>query len=148
MERKELIARLRKDALEHKEVAHCCDCPPENTQNWKHMQTCLDAADMLEADVQPAVPQEPVAYCVYFPTEQRQEFCQELDDLCDDLTNLEHEITPLYAAPQPQRPRLTDEVIDSVPFNGFTDLRQRFESENECLRAFARAIERKVRGER
>lgn len=135
MERKELIARLRKDALEHKEVAHCCDCPPENTQNWKHMQTCLDAADMLEADVQPAVPQEPVGY-VYWNKGHAE---GALDN------QLLKPGTPLYTAPQP---RLTDEEIDSVPFNGFTDLRQRFESENECLRAFARAIEAKLRGER
>ena len=145
MERKELIARLRKDALEHKEVAHCCDCPPENTQNWKHMQTCLDAADMLEADVQPAVPQEPVAWY---------EYNADLDAwFLAYGHNPKAKTRPLIfgdAAPQPksQRPRLTDEEIDSVPFNGFTDLRQRFESENECLRAFARAIERKVRGER
>jgi hypothetical protein len=39
----------------------------------------------------------------------------------------------LYAAP-PQRPRLTDEEIDALPWNG-------------SPRQFARAIERKVRGE-
>lgn len=55
---------------------------------------------------QPAQPvpqpaQEPVAYVVYFPTEQRQEYCQDLDELIDDTTNLVHEVTPLYAAPQP-----------------------------------------------
>jgi len=50
--------------------------------------------------------QEPYAYCVYFPKEQRQEYCQELDELCDDLTNLEHEITPLYTHPaQPSEPK-------------------------------------------
>lgn len=155
MERKELIARLRKDALEHKEVAHCCDCPPENTQNWKHMQTCLDAADMLEADVQPAVPQEPVAKRSDRTTQEFMFGMRVLNwnraqqdppiDIGRELWTAD-EIMKL-ATPQPQ-PRLTDEEIDSVPFNGFTDLRQRFESENECLRAFARAIEKKVRGEK
>jgi hypothetical protein len=46
-------------------------------------------------------PVQPVAYCVYFPNDQRQDFCEDLDDLMDDLTNCRHEITPLYSNPQP-----------------------------------------------
>lgn len=45
--------------------------------------------------------QEPTAYCVYFPTEKRQEYCEDLDELSGDLTNLDHEVTPLYTSPPP-----------------------------------------------
>ena len=40
---------------------------------------------------------KPVAYSVYFPTEQRQEYCTELDELSEDMTNLEHEVQALYS---------------------------------------------------
>lgn len=55
--------------------------------------------NMMVGMVKKEAQQEPYGYCVYFPTEQRQEFCNDLDELCEDLTNLEHEITPLYAQP-------------------------------------------------
>ena len=66
--------------------------------------------DALQAKLSAMEKQEPVAFCVYFPTEHRQEYCQELDDLVDDLTNLEHEITPLFTAPKVAQP-LTKETI-------------------------------------
>ena len=45
------------------------------------------------------------------------------------------------AAPQ-QRVPLSDEQIDAIPFDGFTDQSVRPWSEAECLRHFARAVER------
>ena len=44
---------------------------------------------------------EPVAWRVYFPDEQREEFASSLDDLLDDLTNCAHDDPdPLYTADQ------------------------------------------------
>jgi len=69
-------------------------------------QATLQAAEEdLRTVIASMEAQEPYAYCVYFPTEQRQEYCQELDELCDDLTNLEREITPLYTHAQPSEPK-------------------------------------------
>jgi hypothetical protein len=45
------------------------------------------------------------AYAVYFPTKQDQVFCEDLDDLLDDMTNLPHEVTLLYTRPT------TDEAL-------------------------------------
>ena len=59
------------------------------------------AGHVVNADLRSRLEQpedEPAAYRVYFPDDQRQEYCDELDDLCEDLTNCRHEITPLYAA--------------------------------------------------
>ena len=40
--------RLREDAKSHLEVSQCCDCPPENTVNWQHMQNAIEAADTID----------------------------------------------------------------------------------------------------
>ena len=45
--------------------------------------------------------QKPYAYAVYFPDQPTVELVHDLDELTDDLTNREHQITRLYAAPQP-----------------------------------------------
>lgn len=45
--------------------------------------------------------QEPYAYAVYFPDQPTVELVHDLDELTDDLTNREHQIIKLYAAPQP-----------------------------------------------
>jgi hypothetical protein len=44
---------------------------------------------------------EPYAYDVYFPGEQRAELVRDLDEILEDLTNLEHRVTPLYDHTQP-----------------------------------------------
>ncbi|HWN48134.1 MAG TPA: hypothetical protein VNM71_12295 [Steroidobacteraceae bacterium] len=49
---------------------------------------------------------EPVAWLVYIPSEHRQEIYDSQDDpgYVDDLTNhFDAEVTPLFAAPQPDR---------------------------------------------
>ena len=43
------MERLRADADYHKQVAGDCDCRPEDTVNWEHRLTCLEAADRIEA---------------------------------------------------------------------------------------------------
>lgn len=45
--------------------------------------------------------QEPYAYAVYFPDQPTVELVHDLDELTDDLTNREYQITKLYTAPQP-----------------------------------------------
>ena len=67
--------------------------------DWSHPDDSQAAVEPVK-DVQIVdTPVEPYAYCVYFPSEQRQEFCQDLDELGEDLTNLEdHEITKLYTS--------------------------------------------------
>jgi len=52
---------------------------------------------------------EPYAYAVYFPDQPCIELVHDLDDLVDAMTNREHEVTPLYAAPQSAVP-LTKET--------------------------------------
>jgi len=42
-----LIDRLREDAEDHKETALLCDCRPEDTVNWGHAKTCLDAIEEI-----------------------------------------------------------------------------------------------------
>ena len=144
-ERKELIARLRLDY----------------TASKLALSLMQQAADMLEADAQ-AVPQEPVAYLAWRDGKP----CWEGDDcVCqdavypvdhdDDRTSMpvylspqpqrplltEDEIfEPLYAAPQPQRPRLTDAEIMSMWY-------QTYVRQGTSGIEFARAIEKKVRGE-
>lgn len=54
---------------------------------------------------------EPVAWRVYFPDEQRQEYCDHLDELIEDLTNCRHDDPePLYASPPPAQPAQADPV--------------------------------------
>ena len=43
-----IVERLRSDAGDHRNVAADCDCPPEDTINWQHNLTCLEAADEIE----------------------------------------------------------------------------------------------------
>ena len=125
-ERKELIARLRLDY----------------TASKLALSLMQQAADMLEADAQ-AVPQEPVAYLAWRDGKP----CWEGDDcVCEDAVYpVDHDddrtSMPVYLSPQPQRPRLTDEEIDemAVANTGY--------SREVHLHSFARAIEKKVRGE-
>jgi hypothetical protein len=49
--------------------------------------------------------------------------------------------TPLYASP-PKRKPLTVEQIDAIPFDGYSEAAARHRSEAECLRDFARSVER------
>lgn len=125
-------------------IARLCDAKKDELSIGECWNLMDEAADMLEADAQ-AAPQEPVLYKyehIYGYLSDQYSTTQWKPTWVDKWLE-----TKLYAAPNPQRPRLTDEEIDAIPFNGYTNLRQRFESENECLRAFARAIEAKVRGE-
>lgn len=125
-ERKELIEQLRLDY----------------TASKLALSLMQQAADMLEADAQ-AVPQEPVAYLAWRDGKP----CWEGDDcVCQDAVYpVDHDddrtSMPVYLSPQPQRPRLTDEEIDemAVVNTGY--------SREVHLHSFARAIEKKVRGE-
>ena len=40
----DILERLRNDAAEHLIIAKCWDMCPEDTENWRHHKTCLDAA--------------------------------------------------------------------------------------------------------
>ena len=116
-ERKELIARLR-------------ECHATT-----HTRAIIDAAaDMLEADVQPAVPQEPVAWY---------EYNADLDAWFLAYGHSPKAKTrPLVfgdAAPQ-QRPRLTDAEILAL-------WAQTYVERGTSGIEFARAVEKKVRGE-
>ena len=57
-----------------------------------------------ETAARKAAPQQddrkPYAYAVYFPDQPTVELVHDLDELTDDLTNREHQITKLYATPQ------------------------------------------------
>ncbi len=59
----------------------------------------------------PQEAQEPYAYAVYFPDQPTVELVHDLDELTDDLTNREHQITKLYTAPQPAPAPLSDDVV-------------------------------------
>lgn len=43
-----LQERLRSDAAHHQKVASECDCPPQDTTNWEHMQNAMEAADCID----------------------------------------------------------------------------------------------------
>lgn len=58
--------------------------------------------------------QKPYAYAVYFPDQPTVELVHDLDELTDDLTNREHQITKLYAAPQAE-PAAQGDVEDAAP---------------------------------
>lgn len=98
-----------KPALEAYAVA-CATTHPQLSADMRErygLQAQADTSVLQAAPWPPQAAAEPVAYCVYFPTEQRQEYCQDLDELCEDLTNLEHEITPLYTSPPATQAALT-----------------------------------------
>lgn len=124
----------------------------------RELWTADEIMKLATPQPQPAAPQEPVSQqhwgTTYRAVCAAVEACKQAGgmhlsiDRYVNKTQITHDALGTDTAPQPQRPRLTDAEIDAIPFNGFTNLRQRFESENECLRSFARAIERKVRGER
>jgi hypothetical protein len=62
---------------------------------WRSAQAIARAA--LTAQAAPSEPAAPFAWYVYFPDEMRGEFCHDLDDLIDDLTNCRHDDPqPLY----------------------------------------------------
>ena len=67
---------------------------------------------------QPLAPQqeaqEPYAYAVYFPDQPTVELVHDLDELTDDLTNREYQITKLYTAPQPAPAPLSDDVVQKT----------------------------------
>jgi len=44
----DLIERLREHAEHHKELSYECDCKPEDTRNWQHYLTDLEAAAEIE----------------------------------------------------------------------------------------------------
>ena len=49
---------------------------------------------------------EPFGHYVYFPDQCRGEFVNNIDELCEDMTNDEnHEVTPLFTAPVAQQPQ-------------------------------------------
>jgi hypothetical protein len=44
----DIVARLREDAIDHRDVAGCCDCDPKDTKNWCHALNVEEAADEIE----------------------------------------------------------------------------------------------------
>lgn len=73
-----------------------------DTNEQKSVGEVLDMADAALAAPGAAIDareQEPFAYYVYIPAEQRGELVHDLDEATDDLTNCECEVTKLYAAP-------------------------------------------------
>lgn len=44
----DIVERLRSDAAEHRRVAGDCDCRPEDTINWQHMNNCMEAAKEID----------------------------------------------------------------------------------------------------
>lgn len=44
----DLVKRLREDAIDHRDVAGCCDCDPKDTRNWRHALNVEEAADRIE----------------------------------------------------------------------------------------------------
>ena len=58
--------------------------------------------------------QKPYAYAVYFPDQPTVELVHDLYELTDDLTNREHQITKLYAAPQ-AAPAAQVDAQDAAP---------------------------------
>ena len=67
----DIVIRLRDDAQHHIEVAHDCDCAPNDTVNFKHAVNAHEAANEIE------MLREQVAHLsLYKParrTEQKQE---------------------------------------------------------------------------
>ena len=98
----------------------------ESLRGWMDILEAALAQEQEQAE--PA--QKPVAWALHTGTRQGIKWNREV----------EHG-TPLYAAPQPQRPPLTDEEIDEI----FRDLCST--PVGASYRTMARAIERKVRGE-
>ena len=90
----------------------------------------MNKTDTLEADA-PAVPQEPVAWI---------EHHKGGDNL--NWQQCEASDTPLFRAPQPQQPRLTDEEIDALWGDEPLSL-----SQQATRHVIARMVEKKVRGE-
>ena len=61
--------------------------------------------------------QKPYAYAVYFPDQPTVELVHDLDELTDDLTNREHQITKLYTAPQAAPAAQGDAPTDAGPIS-------------------------------
>lgn len=68
------------------------------------VKTLAELRRYTTGDLSKAAPQQddrkPYAYAVYFPDQPTVALVHDLDELTDDLTNREHQITKLYAAPQ------------------------------------------------
>lgn len=68
------------------------------------VKTLAELRRYTTGDLSKAAPQQddqkPYAYAVYFPDQPAAELVHDLDELTDDMTNREHQITKLYAAPQ------------------------------------------------
>ncbi len=126
-ERKELIASLREVHRGHTDEGP---------------STFSEAADTLEADA-PAVPQEPVAIIRCW-TKNGEGHSELVDWCCPGIESLPDGEHKLFAAPQ-QRPRLTDGEVYTAYIEA-TNQTLRPQDERLAL-AFARAIEKKVRGE-
>ena len=111
------------------------------------LRQAIESLEITKDRMGIAQPDEPVAYCVYFPTEQRREYCDDLDDLIDDLTNLKHEITPLYAAPQVADyvPLSDEEITDAIKNAPLVQTNYAGWIRDQRIN-WGRAIERAVRG--
>ena len=59
----DLCSRLRELADDQRELANDCDCPPEATVNWRHVQTCEDAIERLSGECRPMPATDPEGWC-------------------------------------------------------------------------------------
>lgn len=98
------------------------------------VKTLADLRRYTTGDLSKAAPQQddqkPYAYAVYFPDQPTVELVHDLDELTDDLTNREHQITKLYAAPQ-AAPAAQGDVLESEYQRGY---RQGYEQRDAEVR--------------
>ena len=90
------------------------------------LEQAWSALDDLKAQPQP----EPVVWVKYRKEGGFWSECNRED---------RSEVPVFFSPPAPTTP-LTDEDIDAIPFDGFTDIDSHNYSEAECLRRFARAV--------
>lgn len=98
------------------------------------VKTLAELRRYTTGDLSKAAPQQddqkPYAYAVYFPDQPTVELVHDLDELTDDLTNREHQITKLYAAPQ-AAPAAQGDVLESEYQRGY---RQGYEQRDAEVR--------------
>lgn len=82
---------------------------------------------------------EPYAYAVYFPDQPTEELVHDLDELCEDMTNREHTITPLFATPPTAPVPLSDAEIAEA-CKGVLCVHPNAQTTRDIARAIERAV--------
>ena len=86
-----------------------------------------------------SMPAEPYAYAVYFPDQPTEELVHDLDELCEDMTNREHTITPLFATPPTAPVPLSDAEIAEA-CKGVLCVHPNAQTTRDIARAIERAV--------